>query len=238
MLPRPLALVFGISCLPSAASAYEGVTPVKFFTSLKAGSPQTIVAYGTSLTASTAWVPLMKQWFDQQYPGKVTVFNGAQNGKNSEWGLANVQRQVIGREPDLVFIEFAVNDAKEGSNISVEQARSNLAAIMTAIRQANPRVEIVLLTMNDGLDVPGKKPAISTRPHLADYYAVYAQVAKEQQLPLVDLYPGWHALRGRDPRQFVAYAPDGLHPNEEGTTAVTWPVVLSFLTAAKHPAGQ
>lgn len=238
MLVRLLALPLCGSCLLPAASAYEGVKPVRFFTNLAVGSPQTIVAYGTSLTASTAWVPLMKQWFDEQYPGKVTVFNGAQNGKTSEWGLANVKRQVIGHEPDLVFIEFAVNDAKEGNRISVEQARSNLEAIMAAIRQANPRVEIVLLTMNDGLDVSGKKPAISTRPHLADYYAVYTQVAKDRKLPLIDLYPDWHALRERDPRQFVAYAPDGLHPNEEGTTAVTWPVVLNFLTAAKNPTGK
>ncbi|MEJ0000410.1 MAG: hypothetical protein WDO13_15385 [Verrucomicrobiota bacterium] len=103
------ALVSGLS---TARAADPQVTT--FFQHLQAGKKQTVVAYGTSLTAYGAWVQFTQQWFDTQFPGLVTVINSGGPGRNSDWGLASLKTQVLD-QPDLVFIEFSITTASIAS---------------------------------------------------------------------------------------------------------------------------
>ncbi len=217
------------------AAAAEPVLPSALFRNLKAGKTQTVVTYGTSLTAAGAWVPMLQEWFNGRYKGLVKVVNGAASGMNSGWGLSNVQKQVVDRNPDLVFVEFGINDAVLRFNITPEQARSNLDGILKAIRTGNPKAEIVLMTMNAAIDAGGKNAA-ATRPKLADYYANYTACAAEQKLSLVDNYPAWRKLAESDTATFISYAADGLHPNKVGLAAITWPNIEKLLLAAEAAA--
>jgi lysophospholipase L1-like esterase len=216
----------------ACAHAAEEILPIALFKNLQSGRSQIVVAYGTSLTEGGAWVPMLREWFDVHYKGQVRVVNGARSGMNSDWGLANVQKQVVERKPDLVFVEFAINDAVQRFNIPVERARANLDGILAAIRAGNPQVEIVLMTMNAAVDAPGKT-AGSIRPKLADYYANYTACAAEQKLTLVDNYPAWKKLAEMDQKTFLSYAVDGVHPNQAGLMAITWPNIEKMLGAAE-----
>ena len=229
MLLRLLATLLTTGLLHAATT--EPVLPTIFFKNLAAGRSQTVVTYGTSLTEAGPWVPMLQAWFDQHHKGLVTVANGAKSGQNSAWGLANVQQQVVDRHPDLVFIEFAINDAVLRFNITPAQARANLDGILTAIRAGNPQVEIVLMTMNSAIDVEPRNSA-AARPKLAEYYANYTTCAAVEKLPIIDNFPAWRALGDRDRKTFLAYAPDGLHPNATGIKAITWPIIEAFLVAS------
>lgn len=232
-LPLCLLVLLGAGLLPAATA--EPPLPRSFFRNLQAGKTQTVVTYGTSLTEAGAWVPMLKAWFDKRYPDLVTVVNGAKSGQNSAWGLANVQQQVVSRKPDLVFVEFAINDAVRRFTITAQDSRTNLDGILAAIRTGNPQVEFVLMTMNAAIDTDGKSNG-TNRPQLADYYANYSACATTQRLPLIDNYPAWRTLAERDPKTFVRYAPDGLHPNATGLAAVTWPNIEALLQAADQAA--
>lgn len=228
-------LMLSASFVHAATAEAAPPLPTALFKNLNAGKAQTVVTYGTSLTEAGAWVPMLQAWFDEHHKGRVTVVNGAKSGQNSAWGLANVQKQVVDKHPDLVFVEFAINDSVLRFNITPAQARTNLDGILTAIRAGNPRVEIVLMTMNAAIDTDGKSNG-TNRPKLADYYANYTACAAAQKLPLVDNYPAWLALAEHDSKKFVSYAPDGLHPNATGLKAITWPNIEALLTAAEKAA--
>jgi lysophospholipase L1-like esterase len=221
--------LLAVSAVLSAADSTP--LPVEFFRHLRAGQAQTLVVYGTSLTEYGPWVKELQAWFASHYP-KTKVINSGGSGQNSVWGLANVKAKVVDQHPDLVFIEFAINDAHTKFKLTPEQGASNLTAIVTAIKQANPHVEFVLQTMNAALDAP-PKTAATDRPKLADFYANYTHFAAANHLPLIDHYPAWSALAQKDPKTFLSYAPDGLHPNAAGIKAVTWPTIERLLAAAE-----
>ncbi len=82
-----------------------------FIRNLEAGRAQTIVTYGTSLTAGGAWPALLQGVLDRKYPGLATVINSGEGGQWSAWGVQNLEERVLQKNPDAVFIEFGINDA-------------------------------------------------------------------------------------------------------------------------------
>ena len=77
---------------------------------LQSGKQQTIVTYGTSLTAGGAWVKQLQQSFNSSYPGKTKVINSGMSGKWSATGVKHLDKRVIQKKPDAVLIEFAINE--------------------------------------------------------------------------------------------------------------------------------
>ncbi len=144
---------------------------------LDAGHKQTVVTFGTSLTAIGAWGDQVSTALEQAYPGQATVINGAQGGANSDWGIKSFQEKVLKHNPDTVFIEFSVNDAVGRRNTSVDHCRKNLTSFIEQLQAQNPECEIILQVMN----VPIGHTA-TQRPNLAAYNQMYRDVARENGL--------------------------------------------------------
>ena len=212
--------------------------PTTVFENLQAGKKQTVIAYGTSLTHQGAWTNELGWYFAKQFPDQVTFKNAAQSGKNSEWGLANFEERVLAHRPDLIIIEFSVNDAVTKGDITLEESRANLDKMVQALRQQNPKVDIVLQTMNPAWDAPKTAPkkSASERPNLEAYYEVYRSYAREHSLPLVDHYVTWRALQKNDPEKFQKAVPDGTHPNNSSSQWLTGGAVKALLKKAQGAA--
>lgn len=223
MLHRILLLLLTVSVVIAGEAL-----PTTCFANLKAGKSQTIVLYGTSLTAGGAWAVATKEWFAKHYGDKAAVINSAGPGQNSQWGLANLQERVLAKEPDLVLIEFSYNDAHEKFKLSVDQAAKNLDAIVRGIKAKRPSCDIVLQVMNANWDGTSDKKPMSSRPQLAAFNDNYRAYAKQHALPLIDHFPAWLKLKESDDKTFRAYVPDGTHPTREGSLAVTWPAVQAL----------
>ena len=200
-----------------------------FFKNLNAGKKQTLVIYGTSLSAQGAWTGAMKEWFDSKYPGLVTVVNSSGSGKNSSWGVTNLQGKVLNRRPNLVFVEFSYNDAHEKFEMPVEQGAANLTQMVEAIQKRDPNTAVVLQIMNVAWDAPNGNQSASHRPQLEMFNRNYRVHAREHSLPLLDHYPNWLKLKESEPEKFHALVPDGSHPSKEGSLAITWPTVKDWL---------
>lgn len=194
---------------------------------LRVGSPQRIGFYGTSLTAAGAWVPQLTAALTERFPGLVTTFSGAESGMHSRWGVENLDTRVLVNEPDVVFMEFSVNDACARFGITIGEARANLENMIDRIRARNPACDVILQVMNPVLDRPAGHDG--HRPRLADYQEIHRQVARERGLLCIDHMPAWTGLLGRDEAQFRAWVPDGLHPQAEGYARVVTPQIFAQL---------
>ena len=78
---------------------------------LKAGQPVRIAYLGGSITAVAGWRVKTLAWFKQQYPqAAISEINAAIGGTGSDLGVYRVGFDVLKHKPDLMFVEFAVND--------------------------------------------------------------------------------------------------------------------------------
>jgi lysophospholipase L1-like esterase len=221
-------MLFFALVVPGLTEATEPpveILPLKVFRKLQAGGKQTVVVYGTSVSIGGEWAQAVRDYFEARFPGQVTFINQAVSGKHSRWGLEQLDERVIAVKPDLLFLEFAINDAATKHGISTEACASNLDAMVQRVRAAHPSVEIVLQTMNAAWDSPVSAPKkyASDRPQLADYYAVYRRYAQDQGLPLLDHFPVWNHILLEEPARYQAMVPDGIHPGKEASLAVAWP---------------
>lgn len=229
-----LLAVAGLLLPQQAFAGSPNAALANFSKRLHAGEKLTAVTYGTSVTEYGAWVAMVQKWFDEKFPGQVVIVNSGGHGQNSTWGAAQIQPKVLDQKPDLVFIEFAANDAHTRFNLPVEAARKNLDAIVAAILGQNPDAAIILQTMNafwDCTNAGGFAAADSSRPKLEDYNNNYRACAKERGLALIDNYPDWVRFKKEHCDQFQIFLPDGTHPNKEGVRTVMWPNLEKFLEA-------
>jgi lysophospholipase L1-like esterase len=83
-----------------------------FFGKLKKKEPVTIVYFGGSITNHPGYRVFSEEWLRSQYPeSKITAINAGIGGTGSDLGVFRMDEDVIQYRPDLVFVEFAVNDA-------------------------------------------------------------------------------------------------------------------------------
>ncbi len=217
---------FSLEVTPGAPPV-PGRIPSRLVERLQAGKPQTVVAFGTSLTHGGAWVAELQAALDARWPGLAKVINAGESAKWSTWALEHLQERVIAHHPDVVLLEFAINDAYQPYATSVEQARANLQEIVSRILRANPDCEVILQVMN-----PPTGEHLQIRPDYRAYYEMYREFAAAKGLRLVDHSLNWYAIRAIDGAAFQSYVPDGIHPGELGCQKVVTPCLLRSLGIA------
>lgn len=186
-------------------------------------TPRHIVAFGTSLTAGNGWPDRLGIALRDCFGHAVTVTRVAAPGVGSAWAVEAVPR-VIDLAPDVVLVEFAINDADLTDGVSRAVSRRQHDALFRALEQGLPEARVVALTMSPAHGVRGV-----LRPGLARVYAQVVEVAEQRGLAVIDFYPRWRALDDR------ALLPDGLHPTDAATERVMDPVLVdAFAQATGH----
>lgn len=86
--------------------------------STKKENEYVIAFIGGSLTAGgSEWINSVVEFYKTKYPEKdVKAINAGIGGTGSKMGAERYRKDVLVHEPDLVFIEFAVNDREEDEN--------------------------------------------------------------------------------------------------------------------------
>lgn len=222
---RPATILLLLFCISTALC--EAGRKSQLITNLESGQKQVVVAYGTSLTANGAWVKQVADELEKSYPGLATIINSGGSGKWSQWGVENLDKQVLQKQPNTVIIEFSINDSVERFKGSVEIAQTNLETMTDRILKANPRCEIILMTMTPGNKYPnGHK---SYRKNIESHYEMYRAVAKQRGFLLIEHYSNWKALQSKYKKLFLEYVPDTIHPTATGCSKIVSPVILDAL---------
>eukprot|EP00747_Dinoflagellata_sp_TGD_P218796 gnl/TRDRNA2_/TRDRNA2_90998_c0_seq1.p1 gnl/TRDRNA2_/TRDRNA2_90998_c0~~gnl/TRDRNA2_/TRDRNA2_90998_c0_seq1.p1 ORF type:complete len:492 (+),score=69.59 gnl/TRDRNA2_/TRDRNA2_90998_c0_seq1:46-1521(+) len=191
---------------------------------LKDGKRQHLVAFGTSLTARGGWVKQLDAALSEAFPTLVTVTNRGENGVNSLWALRNLQERVLSLAPDVLFLEFVVNDSHSESRLSPNTSSRNICRILDALAHACPQCDCVLMTTNPCFD-----EHLEARRRLPEYLDAYREVARKRGCLLIDHYPEWLRVFDQDPSLRVEYIPDGLHPSYLGDSQVVAPSILAAI---------
>lgn len=198
-----------------------------FIEKLRAGAALHIVFYGTSLTAGGGWTGPLSEKLEATFPGQLRFTNTAVGGKESVWGLANFEELVLAHRPDVLFMEFCVNDAVDRFHISADTAEANLEAMLGQLRQRFPDCEVILQLMNPVIDRPAGHDGARTL--LAEHQQRWRDVAARRGLRIIDHMPAWTALLESDEAKFREFVTDGLHPSRAGYEEVMLPVLLREL---------
>lgn len=119
------------------ATARDGLGNV--FAKLRAEQEVRIAYFGGSITAADGWRVKTLQWFRDRYPmARVVEINAAIGGTGSDLGVYRFEQDVLSRKPDLIFVEFAVNDGG-AEPVSIWRAMEGI--IRQAWRQ-DPSIDI------------------------------------------------------------------------------------------------
>lgn len=176
-----------------------------------------IVAFGTSLTARGGWTQPLETALGQCLGRPVTVAVVAKSGATSDWGVSAVDR-VIAESPDIVLIEFSVNDAALHRLVSLRRSRENLAR-MIDMREQLAGLRIIVMAMNPMSGIRG-----AIRPFLDRYIDAHREVAEAKGAEFVDHRPAWRALSAPT---LSAAIPDGIHPLQTIAAAIIVPRLVT-----------
>jgi lysophospholipase L1-like esterase len=178
---------------------------------LKNGCDVTIVAFGDSITAGYAvrrgFTSFWREMLQKKYPdAKIEMINSGVSGDTTMDGLARLDWTVLSYEPDLVTINFGINDCV--LRLGLDDFEINLVEMVRRIR-AGPGSEILLLS-SQPLETPPYDRLV------LDYYQAIERVAKEMDVGFVDVYGAWME-RIRQGTPLGSLILSGLdHPNEAG----------------------
>ncbi|WP_061933415.1 SGNH/GDSL hydrolase family protein [Aureimonas sp. AU22] len=182
--------------------------------------PLRVATFGTSLTAIGGWQKPLAAAIEACIRGPVAVSNDGRSGAASDWGVEAVDR-VAATRPDILFLEFAVNDAAINNLITVSSSVDNMRAIIGAFRRENPDVVVYVMSMNP---VSGRR--LWARPFRDRYEDAHRRLAEELGLRYIDHRPDWEKM-GAD-ALYLAIA-DGAHPTPGSATAIVVPNIMKHL---------
>lgn len=197
----------------------------------------TVVAFGDSTTAPRGTLQVYADCLTRDLPKKginAEIINAGIGGNTTANAKARFEEDVLDRHPDLVVIQFGINDSAVDvwkkppateSRVKKNQYAENLERFVDTLRKAG--CQVILMTPNPIRWTPGLKGQYGKppyRPDRADGFNVtlspYADcvraVAKNKKVPLVDVYAAFQAygkVKGQSVDDLLL---DGMHPNDKG----------------------
>ncbi len=209
-------------CIVAGALLWQAVTLVSAnrdaaLAAQNQPKPPFVVAYlGGSITEGdgasdperTSWRALTSAWLQDRYPeNEVVSINSSVPGTGSDVGVLRYQEEVLQHEPDLVFIEFAVNDSSLTETVSM-QAMEGIVRMILANRPTT-RIFFVYTTTRElsAAYERGETPlAEQWHDRVAQHYAIpaiHAGLALWQEI-----------AAGRTTWKDLTV--DGVHPTDQG----------------------
>lgn len=223
-----------------------------------AGASQvTIVAFGDSTTARRGKLKIYADCLAEDLPKQglqVNVINSGIGGHSTLDGLKRFEKDVTSHQPHIVIIQFGINDSTINvwknppdtkAPVSQEQYVAALEQFVETLRKQN--CQVILMTPNPMRWTPalvklyGKPPYLPEEPDglnvtLSPFAAAVRKVAKQHQLPLIDVYQAFQDFGKTPGRSVDELLLDGMHPNEQGQRLVAdllIPVILKLRAPAK-----
>jgi acyl-CoA thioesterase I len=146
----------------------------------------------------------------------INTITTAIGGENSEQGVKRFRSQVLSHRPDVVFIDYGLNDR----NIGLEKAK---ASWIQMINEANEYgTKLILLTPTPDT----QENILDNETALAKHAVQIRELAKTYQVGLVDSYTIFKNIAQKEPLD--KYMAQNNHINEKGHELVAVEIIKYF----------
>ncbi len=199
-------------------------TPLKnTHTKLTVDKKLSVVYFGGSVTNGSVtenWRKLTTDWLAESFPEADITFTNSASGESGTFlGGYRVERDVIGYEPDLVFLEYCVNDKYYyGTNdISRENAMRGCETIVREIKKARPDCDIVIMIITDsGVRNQTLYPTALGHETVAKEYGISTVNVGQALMDHIKNTEENYVPSGTDNEVWLKYFRDIVHLTEEG----------------------
>ena len=178
----------------------------------------TVGFLGGSITAPAMynWPEPVISWFSDTFPqARITVENAAIGSTGSEMAVFRAKQDILDRNCDLVFVEYAVNDIHE---FSEERMRTREGLLRTLLGGGNADLVIVYTYTQDMYEE-------MMRCSMPSSIAEFEELA--EQYGIGSIWMGMHALEEvkKGKLSWEEWLPDGLHPSARGSLCYAQSVI-------------
>lgn len=187
------------------------------------GEKITIAYIGGSITEGLTageqdcYAKLSCDYFSEKFCSKnnIEYINAGLSGTPSKLGVLRLNRDVLQYEPDIVFIEFAVND---GNDALYQGAYESM--VRRILNQKNsPAVVLLMSTTQEGYT------AQDYMKNIGDYY----------QLPVISYADALTYMFENEKMTWDDFSDDQSHPNKEGHKLVCDMISYYYDTVSSQP---
>lgn len=161
------------------------------------------ITWGAGATCyEKSWASLVTEYLRHRLaPAELKVFNAAISGTGTAFGVFRLGQHVLPLEPDLIFVEFAVNDSA-AAMLDRSQVLATLDYIIRTLLIANPQIRIVLLYSA-----------------MKDWFAcaaVHEEIARRFNILSIDLQSHFRSLVESSRYTWEQLMVDDVHPSDLG----------------------
>ena len=196
----------------------------KFFEKLDSGKEVTVAFIGGSITEGLTagpekcWAKLTYDRLCEMYPdNKINYVNAGLSGTPSILGNIRLQRDVLDYNPDLIFVEFAVNDGND--QIYKDSYEALVRKVLS--EEGSPAVALYFTVIKSG--------------HTCEAYM--SEVGKAYGLPMISLNNVLAHEFETGRMTWEDYSDDESHPNVWGHE-MTCDLIMNMLNKAKEKAAE
>jgi lysophospholipase L1-like esterase len=177
------------------------------------GTPVTIATIGGSITTGVgasdrahSYPYLVQDWWNQTFPASnSTLVNAGISGTASDYGSLRAQRDVLSHNPDLVIVEFAVNDTSS-------QYSDTYEGLVRQLLDAPNQPAVILLFMMT-YELPIVESSLTAQPWQSVIGANY-------DLPMVSYFDAISPALTNGSITLAQISSDGVHPTDLGNAYV------------------
>jgi lysophospholipase L1-like esterase len=189
----------------------QKIKPVNTIKKLLSGVPVVIAALGDSLTygwmVDKGYMDFLGEMIDKRFPeARFSLINCGMPAGTAQDGLHRLQRDVLYRNPDCVFVQFGLNDAFSG--YTPEEFRNNIEMIIKRTRKKTSS-EIVLVT---SICLGNRRDNVLVER----YYRQLEELAGLYGLPLAGVHIYWKDKISQGFRFSDLVQTDQVHPVSHG----------------------
>ena len=176
----------------------------------EAGEEITVAYIGGSITQGSSagdndcYARLTTNWFEQTFPDATINYVRAGIGATGSYiGVHRVDRDVLSQNPDLVFVEFSVNDTTENTQRNVNSYDSLLRKIWYA--DSKPAIVCIGMTQENG----------------TSFQSYHYSVAARYDLPFISYKNAILYAINQGYIKWTDISDDNIHPNTVGHKVLT-----------------
>lgn len=177
---------------------------LKLIEKAESGKDITIAFLGGSITQGCnstvyekCYVELTYDWFKEKFKNShVKHINAGVGATGSLIGAHRVEKQVISKKPDIVFVDAAVNDNKDYYCKAAYE--SIIRKLLTS--ENKPAVVEIFMTMDTGVNVQDQQ----------------VEIGKRYNVPMISFRDALKCEVECDRIKFSDFLTDEVHPNDDG----------------------